>query len=281
MISTHRRSVFSSIRVDVNVISVREKACCHKHKSQKLHDIPLFGLGKTRFAWSAPPPATFSSSYMDKFWPADHPSLDFIRFSDTLRILTERLARALTPRYKEFSMKKAVLLDRDGTLIVDRIYLNDPNQIEYLPGVFEALRLLRDAGYVFAVATNQSGVPRGIVDVRNLDEIHRIIQADFCRYGVDILSFHSAPYMTDNDHKFRKPNPGMLEEACSWHRIDARKSWMVGDRETDVIAGHRAGMRGALLAPTSNWPHDERPPEITKTSLLEVARSILEMESES
>jgi histidinol phosphatase-like enzyme len=52
--------------------------------------------------------------------------------------------------------KPAVLLDRDGTLIVDRIYLNDPEQIEYLPGVFEALRLLRDGGFVFCVATNQS-----------------------------------------------------------------------------------------------------------------------------
>src|SRR4051812_25254826 len=110
-------------------------------------------------------------------------------------------------------MRKAVILDRDGTLIVDRIYLNDPTHIEYLPGVFDALRALRDAGFVFAVATNQSGIPRGAVDVRNLDKIHQIIKADFASRGVDILSFHSAPYMTDFDHHLRKPNPGMLMEA--------------------------------------------------------------------
>ena len=143
--------------------------------------------------------------------------------------------------------KHAVILDRDGTLIVDRIYLNDPDAIEYLPGVFEALRMLRDHGFVFAVATNQSGVPRGLVDVRNLDEIHRRIQAKFALEGVDILSFHSAPYMTDNDHIFRKPNPGMLLEAASWYGLDLARSWMVGDRWRDVDCGHRAGVRTVFL----------------------------------
>jgi D-glycero-D-manno-heptose 1,7-bisphosphate phosphatase len=172
-------------------------------------------------------------------------------------------------------MQKGIIFDRDGTLIVDRIYLNDPEQIEYLPGVFEALYLLRNAGYVFAVATNQSGVPRGLVDVRNLEEIHRRIRADFCRYGVEILSFHSAPYMTDNDHIFRKPNPGMLFEACRWHRIDPAQSWMVGDRYTDVEAGHRAGMKGALLTSKLHWDEKTRVPEILAPQLLEVAQRIL------
>lgn len=173
--------------------------------------------------------------------------------------------------------KKAVLLDRDGTLIVDMVYLNDPERIEYLPGVFEAMRLMRDYGYVFCVATNQSGVARGIVDVRNLDEIHRRIQAKFCSEGVDILSFHSAPYMTNNDHVMRKPNPGMLLEAARWHSLDLLSSWMVGDRMTDVEAGHRAGCRSALLGPTENprsFPHF-RPPEIHVANLLDVAREII------
>ena len=148
--------------------------------------------------------------------------------------------------------KPAVILDRDGTLIVDLIYLNDPEQITYLPGVFTAMRLLRDHGFVFSVATNQSGVPRGIVDVRNLDEIHQRIQAKFCSEGVDILSFHSAPYMTDNDHVFRKPNPGMILEAASWYGYDLSRSWMVGDRMTDVEAGHRAGCRSVLLGGSEN-----------------------------
>jgi histidinol-phosphate phosphatase family protein len=172
--------------------------------------------------------------------------------------------------------KPAVILDRDGTLIVDLIYLNEPDRIEYLPGVFEALRRLRDAGYVFCVATNQSGVPRGAVDVRNLDEIHRRIQAKFCLEGVDILSFHSAPYMTDSDHFLRKPNPGMLREAARWHRLDLSRSWMVGDRMTDVEAGNRAGCQTVLLGALENpADFDFTPPTLRAPNLLVAAEEIV------
>lgn len=172
--------------------------------------------------------------------------------------------------------RPAIILDRDGTLIVDLVYLNDPEKIEYLPGVFEALRSLRDHGFVFCVATNQSGVARGIVDIRNLDEIHRRIQAKFCSEGVDILSFHSAPYMTDFPHPMRKPNPGMLLEAADWHRLDLRRSWMIGDRMTDVEAGHRAGTKSVLLGwsdDVSSSPFD--PPEIHAPNLLIAAKEII------
>jgi len=171
--------------------------------------------------------------------------------------------------------RPAILLDRDGTLIHDFVYLNDPERIEYLPGVFQALRHLRDLGFSFCVVTNQSGVPRGLVDVRNLDEIHRRIQAKFCGEGVDILSFHSAPFMTDNDHILRKPNPGMLMEAAHWHNLDLRQSWMVGDRMTDVEAGHRAGTQTALLG-TADLPalSPFAPPEIHAMNLLAVAHEI-------
>jgi histidinol-phosphate phosphatase family protein len=142
---------------------------------------------------------------------------------------------------------KAVFFDRDGTLIVDKIYLNDPDAIEYLPGVFTALQMLRDAGYVFFVATNQSGVPRGKVTIPNLLEIHRRIRAAFSQHGVDILEFYYAPYLTEHDHIFRKPNPGMLLQGASEYNIDLGKSWMVGDKMVDVEAGHRAGVRSILV----------------------------------
>jgi len=175
------------------------------------------------------------------------------------------------------SKPRAVILDRDGTLIVDLVYLNDPNKIVYLPGVFEALRLFRDAGFLLFVATNQSGVPRGLVDVRNLDEIHRRVQAQFAGEGTDILSFHSAPYMTTVDHPMRKPNPGMLLEVATRYNIDVTESWMIGDRMTDVEAGHRAGMRSALIG-TSEAPEDFAsfaPPEVHAMNLLLAAQEIV------
>lgn len=172
--------------------------------------------------------------------------------------------------------KPAVILDRDGTLIVDLVYLNDPDKIEYLPGVFEALRLLRDHGFVFCVATNQSGVPRGLVDVRNLDEIHVRIRDKFAAEGVDFLSFHSAPFMTNYPHSFRKPNPGMLWEAAQRYNLDLSRSWMVGDRMTDVEAGHRAGTRSVLVG-TMEAIEDSSfaPPEIHAPNLLAAAKDII------
>ena len=159
-------------------------------------------------------------------------------------------------------MKKAIIFDRDGTLIVDKIYLNDPDAIEYLPGIFVALRQLRDAGFIFFVATNQSGIPRGLVQIENLHEIHRRMRFAFAEQGVDILQFYYAPYPTDSDHFFRKPNPGMLLQAAAEYKIDLSQSWMVGDKMVDVEAGHRAGARSILVGNTedptrSEWPQPE------------------------
>lgn len=174
--------------------------------------------------------------------------------------------------------RKAVFLDRDGCIIVDRIYLNDVKQIEYLPGVFSALRLLRDHGYIFMIATNQSGVARGIVDINNLYAIHAKIKADFAREGVDLLEFYYAPYMTDTDHPVRKPNPGMLLRGALDYDVDLKQSWMVGDRMTDVECGHRAGCRSALMG-IGETPEGSKysPPEIHAPGLYEVAEAILKI----
>lgn len=172
--------------------------------------------------------------------------------------------------------KKAVFLDRDGTLIEDKIYLNDPKQIVYLPDVFETLVRLRDGGYHFVVATNQSGVPRGLVDVGNLRQIHSLIREEFSRHGVDFLSFHDAPYMTNTNHWYRKPNPGMILEGAKMYDIDLAKSWMIGDRMTDVEAGHRAGTRSILLGPTESPQQSPfAPPEAHVQTLPEMADFIL------
>lgn len=171
-------------------------------------------------------------------------------------------------------MKKAVILDRDGTLIVDRIYLNDPELIEYLPGVFEGLRMMRDLGYIFLVATNQSGIPRGLVSIENLQEIHRRIKADFSQNGVEIAGFYFAPYATDSGHPDRKPGTGMLLKGAKDHNVDLSQSWMMGDRLTDIQAGISAGTRTGLIGQL------ETPTPATKPTLwvphwLELSRQFL------
>jgi D-glycero-D-manno-heptose 1,7-bisphosphate phosphatase len=173
--------------------------------------------------------------------------------------------------------KKAVFFDRDGTLIVDKVYLNNPELIEYLPGVFDALRSLRDDGFSLVIVTNQSGVARGIVSIGNLDEIHRRMTERFALEGITFEGIYYAPHAPDSDHEMRKPNPGMLLTAAKEHGIDLSLSWMVGDRMSDVEAGHRAGCRSVLLThceqpSASNF----LPPTATAANLQEMASTILD-----
>ena len=176
--------------------------------------------------------------------------------------------------------KKTIFLDRDGTLILDKVYLNDPDQIEYLPDVFEALRRLRDEGFQFIVVTNQSGIARRLVTMENLDETHRRIQAEFSKHGVHFAGFYYAPYSVESDHPIRKPHPGMLLRGALDHRADLKSSWMIGDRISDVIAGHRAGCRTVLLSGTetvSTDAADESRPTLETNGLLEAAHQILRL----
>ncbi len=172
--------------------------------------------------------------------------------------------------------KKTVFLDRDGTLIVDKVYLNDPNQIEYLPGVFAALRRLRDANYQFVIVTNQSGVAKGLVSIRNLDRIHELMAGSFARHGVYFSGFYYAPFSVESQHYMRKPNAGMLECAALDHRADMKRSWMIGDRMTDVEAGHRAGVQTILLEGVET-PKEApfSPPTFFVPNLLTAAEAIL------
>ncbi|MDZ4084108.1 MAG: HAD family hydrolase [Bdellovibrionales bacterium] len=178
-------------------------------------------------------------------------------------------------------LKKTVFLDRDGTLIIDKIYLNDPDQIEYLPGVFEALVRLRDHGFQFIVVTNQSGIARGIVSVDNLNETHRRIRVAFAEHGVEFKEFYYAPYSVESNHPMRKPHPGMLLQGAIEFDADLAKSWMIGDRLSDVIAGSRAGCRSILLTgvelPDPTSPQEAQPTFVVD-SLLEAAERILNSE---
>ncbi|MAF92248.1 MAG: HAD family hydrolase [Bdellovibrionota bacterium] len=173
--------------------------------------------------------------------------------------------------------KKIVFLDRDGTIIEDKIYLNDPEQIHYLDDVFEALQLLHKNGYEFVIVTNQSGIPRGLVQEENLHKIHQIIADDYKKHDVPILGFYYAPHLPDSDHPLRKPDTGMLKAAEADHGpFDYESSWMIGDRMTDVECGHRMGCKSIFLTITED-PKESKfaAAEYETDNLLDAAKFIL------
>lgn len=151
-------------------------------------------------------------------------------------------------------MKKAIFLDRDGTIIVDKHYLNDPNEVEFCAGAVQGLQNLQK-DFLLVVVTNQSGIARGLVQVENMHLIHQKMQDLLKPHGVTLTAFYHSPHAADSNHPLRKPNPGMLLQAAKEHRIDLAHSYMIGDKPIDVEAGHRAGCKSILIS--------EEPPETT------------------
>jgi D-glycero-D-manno-heptose 1,7-bisphosphate phosphatase len=150
----------------------------------------------------------------------------------------------------------AIFLDRDGVLIREQGYVTEPAQIEVLPGVPEALVLLRRRGFRLVVVTNQSAIARGLLTEGNLARIHADLlsrlRAAHPEAFWDALYFcphhpqEGRPfYRTDCD--CRKPKPGMLLRAAAEHGLDLARSWMVGDAPRDLEAGRAAGCRTAAL----------------------------------
>lgn len=181
-------------------------------------------------------------------------------------------------------MRKAVFLDKDGTLIPDIPYNVDPEHITLYPEAGEALRRLQDAGYRLIVVSNQSGVARGYFEEAQLDGVWQKITQLLAPFGVRIDGFYYCPnhpggtvgrYAVDCD--FRKPKPGMLIQAAREHGIDLTRSWMIGDILNDVEAGNRAGCRTLLVdrGNETEWePGQFRTPTATVRSLTEAADHI-------
>jgi D-glycero-D-manno-heptose 1,7-bisphosphate phosphatase len=143
--------------------------------------------------------------------------------------------------------KRFVLIDRDGTINVEKHYLSDPDQLELYPGVGPALKRLRDAGFGLAVITNQSGVARGYFDLARLEQIHGRLRALLAAEGVTVDGIYICPHGPDDDCTCRKPLPGMVEQAVAEHGFDPAQAFMIGDKEVDVELGHAVGAVSFLV----------------------------------
>jgi D-glycero-D-manno-heptose 1,7-bisphosphate phosphatase len=151
--------------------------------------------------------------------------------------------------------RPAVFLDRDGTMNVkpaEHEYVTTLEEFAWLPGARSAIARFANAGYVVAVVSNQRGVARRIVHPSVLAELELRIQNDLAPYGCAIGAFRYCPHDTDAGCGCRKPAPGMILALAEELDLDLSRSWMVGDAESDVRAGHAAGCRTALIGSPGN-----------------------------
>jgi len=151
-------------------------------------------------------------------------------------------------------MRRAVFLDRDGTLNEDVGYLDNLERLRILPGAVEAVRAFNERGLLVIVVTNQSGVARGFFDEAFVTQVHEHMRKLFQRGGAVIDAFYYCPHHPDfpgpygQACKCRKPEPGMLIRAAAEWDIDLGRSFMIGDMPKDVEVIRRMGGRGILLA---------------------------------
>jgi len=151
--------------------------------------------------------------------------------------------------------QRAVFLDRDGTINVERNYLWRIADFAFLPGVPQALKRLQDAGFLLVVVTNQAGIARGYYGLPDVKRLHEFMKQELQKHGVSLAGIYICPHHPNGKEgnpyskvcRCRKGEPGMLLQAAQDLSIDLSRSFMIGDKLSDLEAGQRAGCIPCLI----------------------------------
>lgn len=144
-------------------------------------------------------------------------------------------------------MRRFVLLDRDGTINVDRDYLSDPAELEFIPGSVAGLKRLAGLGLGLVVITNQSGVARGLIRPQELAAVHQRLLDLLAAEGLDLERIYACPHGPGDGCRCRKPDVGLVEQAARELQFDPRQSFLVGDKASDIELGRRVGATTLLV----------------------------------
>ena len=142
---------------------------------------------------------------------------------------------------------KAVFIDRDGTLIRDRNYLADPDRIDFYKNSFKTIRLLKKAGYSVIITTNQSGIERGLLSLKQLKKIHAVLRRVLIQHNALIDGIYFCPHTTGRKCSCRKPKIGMAKQAQRERTLDLARSFSIGDKISDVYFAWNFGGKGILV----------------------------------
>ena len=179
--------------------------------------------------------------------------------------------------------KKAIFLDRDGTIIVEKGFLSEPDAVELIPGAADALKKLAAAGFLIVVVSNQSGVARGLFNENSVRAVNARIVELFARADAKIDAIYYCPHYPDGvvpeyaiTCDCRKPATGMVEKAIA--ELRAEPAFVVGDRRSDIELGKNLGVPTILVLTGygAEQPHDVRDmAEFIGGSIIEAAEWIL------
>ena len=186
-------------------------------------------------------------------------------------------------------MKRAVFIDRDGTLSEEVGYINHPARFRLFPYSAEAIKHLNDKGWLAIVTTNQAGVARGYFSEEMIQTVHKAMEEELTAAGARLDAIYycahhpsvgEPPYRFDCD--CRKPKPGLITRAVNDLKIDIENSWMVGDRYSDVELARNAGVKSAFVLSgygRGEWEHQRQSwtqqPDMVAENLLQVVLNIV------
>ena len=140
-----------------------------------------------------------------------------------------------------------MFLDRDGTLIVEKNYLGNPDDVVLERFVVPGLLLLQNKGYFLVVVTNQSGIGRGLVTIDQYLAVQKRLDEVLRAQNIELAATYYCPHLPDENCDCRKPKPGMILDAARDLHIDLKQSFLVGDKLSDIEAGRNAGVRTILV----------------------------------
>ena len=155
-------------------------------------------------------------------------------------------------------MNAAVFLDRDGTLIEEKEYLHRAQEVVFIPGALPALQRLSAAGFKLFLVTNQSGVGRGYFTLEDVDRVHAHINQELAKAGIRFETIYVAPEAPGAPSRGRKPSPQFLFDARDEYGIDLGRSFMIGDKRSDLECGWNAGVQNTILVRTGYGADLER-----------------------
>ena len=141
-------------------------------------------------------------------------------------------------------MNRALFLDRDGTINEEKNYVYRIGDFIFRDGIFELVKQYYDAGYAIFVITNQSGIARGLYTEADFEIVTRWMEGEFRKNGIEITRVYHCPHHPDitGECQCRKPNSGLIRQALAEYDINPAQSVLIGDKESDVIAGRNAGI---------------------------------------
>jgi D-glycero-D-manno-heptose 1,7-bisphosphate phosphatase len=171
--------------------------------------------------------------------------------------------------HQRTGLRRAVFLDRDGTLNMERGYLTDPAELVLYHGAGLAVRQLNSNGWLVVVLTNQSAIGRGLLSVERLEQVQSVLRQELAKADAFYDAFYYCPHIPKDNCDCRKPKPGLLLQAAVDLSIDLSGSFMIGDKLSDIEAGHLAGCKSILVL-TGQGKKNQK----SKTGVLSVPDSI-------